>query len=176
MPGFNIENTSQNNKDHLAEFRRKHRWRVTMSAGGGGFPGPAEFLYLKTAARPQFKFLPAEFHHDQEKAFLAGKQEWEPVELVFYDAVGDQVSNDIAKKLYDWVLAVCDLGSAQVALPSEYKKELIIESTDASGEPDETWTLKGAWPESTNWNNLDYQANDIQEVNVTVRYDRALRS
>jgi len=174
MPGFtiNAENAAQN-KDNKAEFRRKHRWRLIQ--GSQTAINNKDLLYLKSAARPSFKFQEAEFHHDQEKAYLAGKQEWDPIELVFYDAVEGRNVDDIAEQLYSWVVSVCDIESATCQIPSEYKKTLIIQMTDAAGEVDESWILHGCWPVSTNWNNLDYTANDIQEVTVSVRFDRAIK-
>jgi hypothetical protein len=175
MPGFKINGGDANTeKSNVAEFRRKHRWRVTR---GDSDPKNEDFIYLKSASRPSFKFSPAEFHHDQEKAFLAGKQEWDPIELVFYDSVGRGSDGpDITSVMYEWIKSVCNIDLAICSLPSQYKKTLIIQSTDAFGDALETWTLYGAWPVSSNWNNLDYSANDIQEVNISIQFDRALQT
>jgi hypothetical protein len=172
MPGFAIGNLdTAENKDHKAEFRRKHRWRVAL--GSNDSMEDKDFLYLKSAARPNFKYLEAEVHHDQEKAFFAGKQEWDPIELVFYDAVSGRGVNDISQHIYEWVNDVVDIEQATASTPDFYKKTLDIQMVGADGEIDERWTLFGCWPVSSNWNNLDYTANEIQEVTVSLRFDRA---
>ena len=99
MPGFNVQGgtTTGRDKNNRAEFRRKHRWRVTAHTG---FTTQAQdWLYLQKAARPSFKYLEAEVHHDQEVAFFAGKQTWNEITLVFYDAVGGGAS-DISSRMY----------------------------------------------------------------------------
>ena len=174
MPGFTIGDAANGNegKRNVAEFRRKHRWR--LSATDGPITNQ-EFLYLKTAQRPSFEFTEAIVHHDQEEAYFAGKQKWTPIEVTFYDAVQGEGVSDISEKMYDWVKSVCDIPKASVHTPKEYKKTLQIQSTDASGKPDETWTLFGAWPIKSNWQDLQYESSEIQTVAITIKYDRAER-
>lgn len=174
MPGFAINQTdSANSKDHIAEFRRKHRWRFTILEDNT--VSPREFLYLAKAARPSFKITPAEVHHDQEVAYFAGKQEWETLPLEFYDAVGGAGVEDMSAKVYEWVNNSTNIQAAEVSLPEDYKNTLQLEMTDGEGFADETWILYGAWVMESNWNDLDYSNSDIQLVSCTIRFDRAER-
>ena len=174
MPGFSIKGENANiSKKHKAEFRRKHRWRVADLENGP--VSPADFLQLKTASRPNFTLAEVEVHHDQEVAYFAGKQTWEPITLTFYDAVAGGGASDIAGKMYEWVTTVADIPNANVGLPSSYKKKLLLQSTGNTGTPDETWELLGAWPAKTNWGDLDYSNTEIQLVEITLRFDRAVR-
>lgn len=173
MPGFSVKGEqAQRAKKIKAEYRRKHRWRVSDLENGP--VSPQDFLQLQSAMRPEFTLAPAEVHHDQEVAYFAGKQTWNEITLVFYDAVGGGAS-DISARMYSWVTTVAEISQGNVNLPSAYKKTLILQSTDGSGSPDETWKLYGAWPTKSNWQNLDYKANDIQTVDITLKYDRAER-
>ena len=173
MPGFSVQGgNTANSKLNKAEYRRKHRWRVSTLQGGP--VGPADFLQLKSASRPSFTLNEAEVHHDQEVAYFAGKQTWEPITLTFYDAVGGG-ANDIASLMYQWINTVSDIPSANVGLPINYKKSLLLQSTDNEGNADETWTLHGCWPSKSNWNDLDYSNTEIQLVEITIRFDRATR-
>ena len=175
MPGFAIGGAAEGREDklHIAEFRRKHRWRVA-DLSSGPVTGQ-DFLYLKTASRPSFTLEEAIVHHDQEQAYFAGKQSWEPLVLTFYDAVGGQGVNDISKLMYEWTLVVANIPTAEVNAPSAYKKTLLLQSTAADGSPDESWQLFGAWPSKSNWSDLSYETNGIQVVEMTVRFDRAER-
>ena len=173
MPGFNI-NQATDGIDHKAEFRRKHRWRFTILEDST--VSPREFLYLQKAARPNFKITPAEVHHDQEIAYFAGKQEWDTINLEFYDAVeGAGVSESISSLVYRWVEVATDIEGAGVSDPGVYKQTLQLEMTDGFGLADETWILHGAWVMESNWNDLDYGSSDIQLVSVMIRFDRAER-
>jgi len=179
MPGFSIDKASggkELTKNNKAEFRRKHRWRLSSDDKTGLLK--RDWLYLSKAQRPSFKFEEAVVHHDQEEAYFAGKNKWDPIELSFYDTVkGDNVK-DTSEILYKWILnGVVGLSEkAHVNLPSAYKLNVTIECTSNVGEPDETWTLFGAWPISSNWNDLDYSSSEIQQITVSLKFDRAKRA
>jgi hypothetical protein len=183
MPGFNLEQGGQTNRDkyNKAEFRRKHRWRV--AEGGPTDLAPASWLYLQKCSRPSFKYNEAIVHHDQEQAYFAGKQEWETITFTFYDVemAGGDVG-DISNALYQWVAGglsdgqVAEHQNAKVAKPDVYKKKLILQMTDGSGDDTEEWELKGAWPQSVNWLDLDYTNTEVQLIEVVIRYDRAVKT
>jgi phage tail-like protein len=191
MPGFIINGTGGDTgspgADAKAEFRRKHRWRV--STGPGLDAG--DWTYLQKAQRPHYKLEEPVVHHNEEQAYFAGKRSWEPIALVFYDKVGANGgsasgaagggSSDLSTKLWQWIAEtggndnVTDVKTATTSLPSDYKKQLILQMLDGQGEPDETWQIFNAWPKEVNWNDLDYTNTEIQLINVTLRYDRAVR-
>jgi hypothetical protein len=176
MPGFNIGGgSSSRQKSNTAEPRRKHRWRVTAL---GDILAPGELVYLMKAARPQFKYEAPEMHHDQEVAYFAGKQTWEPITFTFYDI---EQPIDVSQKLYFWVNTVTTsflnpAAETAVDIPANYKKDASLELTDGQGRASETWDLFGCWPMDTNWNDLDYTNTEIQLVDVVVRYDKGTPS
>ena len=171
MPGFKIGGTGQG-PNHTIETRRKHRWSIsTMGKGTGQFQSPV-LLILKEATRPTFNFEEPEMHHNQEQAYFAGKQNWEPIRLVWYD--GEQ-SPDVSAEIWDWLNTVSNIASVIVAPPNQYKKECTLQMENGAGVPTETWQMFGCWPQNINWNDLDYANTDIQTLECTMRYDRALR-
>ena len=174
MPGFRItQNEAQDHsKRHKQEFRRKHRWRFTTIEGNA--LDTQDWLQLEKAQRPKFTLEEAVVHHDQEEAYFAGKQKWDPITLTFYDAFGE--GRDITNTIYEWVGSIVDLEAINVEVPSEYKKNVTLQMTDGSGQLIEEWTLYGAWPKDTNWMELDYTTSEIQRVEVVLRFDRALKT
>lgn len=173
MPGFVIGGTGGPGPNHNVETRRKCRWtwETLGKASAGEFQSPV-LLLLKEANRPQFTFEEPEMHHNQEKAYFAGKQAWEAIKFVWYDG---QQSPDVSAELYEWVNGVCDLVSVSVEPPNAYKKEGRLQMLDGAGSPTETWQMFGCWPQDTNWNTLDYADTEIQTIEATMRYDRAYR-
>lgn len=170
MPGFTIGGFgAAGTPTNVAEFRRKHRWRFTV----GGIMTQDDFVWLRSAARPNFKLAMPEVHHDQEKIYVAGKQEWDPIQLQFYDAT---VPRNISARLYAWLQTVVAIDTATVALPAQYKQNVVIETVNNTNAPDEQWTLYGAWPAEVNWQDLDYTNTEVQLCQVTLRYDRARRN
>ena len=173
MPGFVIGGTGGPGPNHNVETRRKHRWtwETLGKAAAGEFQSPV-LLILKEAARPNHTFEEPEMHHNQEKAYFAGKHSWEPIKFVWYD--GEQ-SPDVSAELWDWVNGVCDISAVTVEPPNAYKKEGRLQMVDGAGEPSETWQMFGCWPQNTNWNTLDYADTEIQTIEVNMRFDRAIR-
>jgi len=175
MPGFNIGGGGGGNEpSNLTETRRKHRWVFAVLQ-----PLQHEaLLFLQKASRPQFKYEEAVMHHDQEQAYFAGKQSWEPITLTFYDAEQDP---NVSEQMHKWITTVTTSGlggsgPVTVAVPSAYKKEASLTMTKGDGSVSERWTLKGVWPQQTNWQDLDYTNTEIQLVEVTMRFDRAIRT
>ena len=174
MPGFQIGGQGGNQPNNVVETRRKHRW-IFETLAQGAFPGGREsLLLLQSASRPHATFEEPEMHHNQEKVYFAGKHSWEPITLVWYD--GEQ-NPDVAKEVYDWLdTGVLEsVGSANVNAPNAYKKDSSLQMLDGAGSPTETWQIFGCWPQDINWGDLDYTNTEIQTIEVTMRYDRAVR-
>lgn len=177
MPGFNIAGSPNPNEPRsLTEIRRKHRWLFTTFAPDNLFQGV--LLFLQKASRPNFKYEEPVMHHDQEQIYYAGKQSWEPITISFYDA---EQNPNVSLEIHRWVRSVTTSGlqagqPVTVAPPVGYKRDATLESTDGAGIPTESWELKGCWPKETNWGDLDYTNTDLQMVEVTFRFDRAIRT
>ena len=175
MPGFNINgNGGQNGNtpSHTVEVRRKHRWFFETLGRGNGTWNQTELLMLQSASRPSFKFEEPEMHHNQEVVRFAGKQNWDPVTLVWYD--GEQTP-DISRGVYHWLETVVNMESIQVAHPRNYKRQASLAVIDGTGQPNERWTMYGTWPSAVNWQDLDYASTDLLTCEATLRYDRAVR-
>lgn len=170
MPGFNISGTGGDSGEgaptNVVETRRKHRWRFTTLE-----PVASILLVLQKANRPNFVFEEPEMHHNEEKAYFAGKRSWEPVTMTWYDTVENQ---DATKKLYSWLdEKTGSIKQANTKKPSDYKKEAKLEMLLGDGTKIETWIMHGCWPKSINWGDLDYTSTDIQLIECNMRYDRA---
>ena len=40
----------------------------------------------------------------------------------------------------------------------------------------EAWTMYGTWPETINWQELDYSANELMTCEASLKYDRAVKT
>lgn len=176
MPGFNIApyggGYSGQGPSNVLETRRKHRWVFESIGRGTGSFSQAELLVLQSANRPSFKFEEPEMHHNQEVARFAGKQDWEPVTLTWYDVQQDP---DVSRGVYTWIETVVNMFSIRVSHPRFYKRTASLAMIDGAGQATERWTMLGTWPSACNWQELDYTSNDIMTLEATMRYDRAVR-
>jgi hypothetical protein len=112
-------------------------------------------------------------HHNQEVARFAGKQDWEPISLTWYDS---EQNPDVSRGIYHWIETVVNMHSLHVAHPRFYKKTASLLLLDGAGQATEQWSMMGTWPEVSNWQELDYTSTDLLTMEVTMRYDRAVRS
>ena len=171
MPGFSIcgQGGPANAK---VETRRKHRWLFEVLAD---FPANVMVL-LQSAQRPNFKFEEPEMHHNQEVAYFAGKQSWEPITLTWYDSEQDP---DCSLAIAQWIDSVSTINGGSpppgVSPPAEYKKDGQLLMLNGWGNPTERWQVCNCWPKESNWGELDYTSTDIATIEVQMRYDRAIR-
>ncbi len=176
MPGFNIApyggGYSAQGPSNTLETRRKHRWVFEVIGRGTGVFSQSELLVLQSASRPSFKFEEPEMHHNQEVSRFAGKQDWEPVTLVWYDVQQDP---DVSRGLYNWIETVVNMFSIKVAHPRLYKRTASLLMLDGAGQTSERWTMLGTWPSACNWQELDHTSTDLMTIEATMRYDRAIR-
>lgn len=177
MPGFVIGGTGGEpgigGPNSLVEVRRTHRWLFT-TLGHLSDQGREVLLYLKTAQRPQFTFEDPSMHHNQEQVYYAGKHTWEPISMTWYDIEQDP---DVSAAIYAWLQTVINIANMCVAPPNQYKDKLAtLSMVDGCGATNEEWTIYNGWPKVSNWNGLDYSSTDLQLVEVTYRYDRALKT
>ena len=163
MPGFKINNTGGETSNEV-ETRRKHRWKFT-AISDSTVSAPVMIL-LMSASRPHATIEEAEMHHQQEKVWFAGKYSWEPITLVFYDAIkaGKGGGEDVSEAMYKWFENVITVKDADVAEPGSYKKTATLEMLSGTGTTaNETWKMFGAWPQDINWSDLDYTNTEIQK-------------
>lgn len=173
MPGFNLGPPRGDAASNVIETRRKHRWTFTVLGSASGYQWSRNgLIYLKTASRPKAVIEKPELHHDEEMARFAGKYAWDPINLVWYDVEQDP---DISGEVYSWLNSVVEINTANVDIPSNYKSDAKLNSTNGTGAPSETWTLYGSWPAEADFSDLDYTNTELQEVTVLLVYDRAAR-
>lgn len=175
MPGFLIggSGTMEGKSDPggRSETKRKYRWIFRIIEDNNTSLQEDRFLYLQSAARPNFGTGELAQHHNQENIWHQGKTTWEPIELTFYDG---ETPYNISGDIYRWLLRSSNIiPNATVYHPQDYKKDCELRMMDSFGGTTERWIVYNAWPKSVNWNDLNYEDDALAMVNVTLRYDRA---
>lgn len=168
MPGFQICGTGagEAQANGKVETRRKYRWIMQIT----DMPGRA-WAYLKSANRPKLTLGTIEQHHNQEKIWHEGKTSWNDLTCSFYDV---EQQPDVSDSIYQWLgQSTYDITGATPQHPVVYKKDLTLRMLDHNGGTTETWKYCHAWPFDVDWGNVDYTAEDLCEVAVVFKYDRA---
>jgi len=128
-------------------------------------------LSLKTASRPNYSIGETELHRLNEKAFFpAGKAEYQPLEISFYDTIGLNTGS----VLYDWMEAVYDPDTGSVAYKSSLATTGRLSMLSPKGTIIEQWKMFNLWPTKITFGNLDYSSTNAAMVNMSFRYDIAV--
>jgi len=152
------------NQAMFTPFEPKLKNRFVMSIDGI----PA--YLIKTAGRPSISFEEVELNHLNVKRFVKGKATWETVEVSLYDPVVPSA----AQAVMEWVRLSHESVTGRDGYSDFYKKDVLIKVLGPVGDVVEQWTLKGAWIQAANFNDLDFSSSDPAEISVTLRYDYAI--
>lgn len=162
------------------EPKRKFKYLVTFA----GLPS-FEFL-AQTCDRPGVKVGATEHKYFDKTYYHPGRVTWEPnplsIKLVDIQKNGSISTVDTNESLLrvfaasglngligtDGIVVTLGKDKAVTALQSAK-----IQVLNADGNTAETWELHNAWLESFKPDSLDYGAEDILTVTMTVRYDWA---
>jgi hypothetical protein len=168
MPGFVICGTGggEANVNGKVETRRKYRWILEIS----NMPN-REWALLKSANRPKLSLGTLEQHHNQEHVWHMGKTKWNDLTMTFYDV---EQQPDVSAGIFTWLQdANYNINAANPDHPSNYKKDATLRMLSHSGATTENWKLCHAWPYDVDWGGLDYSAEELCEIVVIMKYDRA---
>ena len=126
---------------------------------------------IKTTGRPTITFEEIELNHINVKRFVKGKGTWETLEVTLYDPVVPSA----AQAIMEWVRLSHESVTGRDGYSDFYKKDITINVLGPVGDKVEEWTLKGAWIQSANFNDLDWgSGTDPVDIAITLRYDYAI--
>ena len=126
---------------------------------------------IKTTGRPTITFEEIELNHINVKRFVKGKGTWETLEVTLYDPVVPSG----AQAVMEWVRLSHKSVTGRDGYSDFYKKDITINVLGPVGDKVEEWTLKGAWIQSANFNDLDWgSGTDPVDIAITLRYDYAI--
>jgi len=125
---------------------------------------------IKTAGRPQIQNNPITLEHINLKRYVKGKSEWQPLEISLYDPIVPSA----AQACMEWVRLAHESVTGRDGYADFYKKDVTINVLGPVGDIVEEWQLKGAFPDSVNFNTMDWGTADPLMANMTLRFDYAI--
>ena len=166
------------------EPKRSYRFTLSIPGSGNdvaGTPnaGIKEFL-IEKVKKPGFAVGESEVKYLNHSFFYPGKVTWDEVTFDIIDVLEPQDANgtiQIMKMLQEAGYEMPEAGSLKTISKAASVKALgrvQIHQYPASGvKPSETWVLNGAWIKQATFGDLDYGAEDMQKVSITLKYDNA---
>ncbi len=127
---------------------------------------------IKAANRPSVNNNPVTLDHINLKRKVKGKSEWQDVTITLYDAIVPSA----AQAVMEWFRLAHESASGRNGYSDFYKKDVTINVLGPLGDKVEEWTLKGAFPASVNFGQLDWASGEPLTVEVVLSIDWALLS
>ena len=157
------------------EPKRAYRFTLTVAGLDTAIPS---FLIAKVN-KPSFSLSESEHKYLNHTFYYPGRLTWNPISFTIVDVI-DSVSNGaqaVMKMIEASGYAIpVDEGVQQSISKSNSVGALgtiTIHQLDADGVVVEDWVLNNAWIQDVKFGDLDYGTEDMQNVDITLKYDNA---
>lgn len=169
--------------DQTLEPKRKYRFLVRFP----GFDGGQGLTFVaKKATKPKITITETPHKYIDHTFYYPGNVEWDPVTVTIVDPVDPDAAKGFSSVLeasgyiipsnanqvttISKASAVGTLGGVTI---EQFGSGLLNPGGDIPKEALERWTLRNVWIKSINFSDLDYESDDLSEIEIELRYDWA---
>jgi len=156
----------------------KYRFRVTVENFGVSKPTTELTKQVVTVGRPQLTFDQVELHVYNSRVKIAGKHNWEDIQLVVRDDVSGAVSKLVGEQLqkqFDFF----EQASASSGIDYKFTTKIeILDGGNGAFEPNvlETFQLLGCFVKQAQYQQGDYSSSDPMDITLSIAYDNAIQT
>lgn len=157
----------------------KLQYRFRVSLENFGISGNTTELTKQVidCSRPNISFEQIPIDVYNSKIYMAGKHNWQAIDLNLRDDVNGNVQKSVGEQLqkqFDF------FEQASAATGQDYKFTQRIEVLDGGNGANtpavlETWELYGCYVTSANYGSMSYSANDAMTIALNIQYDNAVQ-
>jgi len=126
--------------------------------------------WVSTGSRPKYTSTELEIPFLNTSTFVIGRFVWETIGVLFRDPIGPSAT----QALMEWVRLHSESVTGRQGYAAGYKKDVELEMLDPTGVVVQKWMLQGTQINDADFGTLDYSSNDIADINITFRFDRAI--
>ena len=159
----------------LLQPKFTNRFRVRVINFGPIAGGVELTQQVESVTRPKTTFPEIEINSYNSRAYVAGKHQWNTINLVLKDDITNSVNRLVSHQNQK---QLNHFEQTAFAAGINYKFTTIIETM--AGDDDtvfETWTLEGCWITEFDYGDFDYsRGTEFVKIALTVRYDNATQS
>lgn len=164
----------------ILQPKQAYKWQVTFTNLARLVPAVSSRDLTRQATvidRPNLSFEEVPIHRYNSTAYVAGKHQWEPLNLTVEDDITGLASLAIQgqletqQRLIGGDLPGQWLNSA--ATGSDYKFGMQLQQLDGNEGVVEQWIIEGCWIKSANYGQLSYDSNEPVKIELSVRFDHA---
>lgn len=164
------------NGGEILHPQMKNKWRLTFNGIGGVLDSQALTFQAITCDRPKLSFEKVTLDRYNSRAYIAGKHQFDPINVTFEADIGGNVSSVIRSQLerQQRIIGMAAAPRLPTALAGQdYKFSITQEILDGDNTPLEVWYIEGAWIENADFTDLDYSASETIKIQLTITYDHA---
>lgn len=164
------------NGGEILHPQMKNKWRLTFNGIGGVLDSQALTFQAITCDRPKLSFEKVTLDRYNSRAYIAGKHQFDPINVTFEADIGGNVSSVIRSQLerQQRIIGMAAAPRLPTALAGQdYKFSITQEILDGDATPIEVWYIEGAWIENADFTDLDYSASETIKIQLAIAYDHA---
>jgi hypothetical protein len=151
--------------DQAYAWEPKRQHQFIMYVGSNTIPSHL----VKASAKPSLTNGEIALDHINVQRYVKGKSVWNTIGLTLYDAIVPSA----AQSVIEWVRLHHESATGRDGYSTFYKKDVTLHQLSPLGEVIEEWILHGAYITETNFGSLDWSAEDVVMIEMTLRYDWA---
>tara|TARA_R110000824_G_scaffold80365_5_gene202178 strand:+ start:28989 stop:29582 length:594 start_codon:yes stop_codon:yes gene_type:complete len=166
-----------NGSTTISDPKRKFRFTVSMTGLTDTDAASNEMWYAKTATKPSFQIATTEHKYLNHTFFYPGTVTWQDVTLTLVDPQDPDIAASFSSLMETAKYAV---PSSAGGLSTMTKSSLgaavgtvTIAQLNGDGAEIESWVLKNALITEMKFGDLEYGADDLTELSLTLKYDWA---
>lgn len=167
--------------DPQLEPKRQYKFILSMT-GGSRTSGLREFL-IKSVDKPKFEIGAVPHDFLNHKFYYPGKTTWQPINITVVDTIDpnanatQQVMQILEESGYSLPTApISALGLQTVSKDKAVNAaigQVKIKTLNSDGDTVEEWNLNNAFITSAEFGTLNYTAEELVEITLTLQYDNA---
>ena len=165
-----------------ASIEPKRKYRFLLS-----FNGIPQWI-VKTTGKPNFSVTESEHNFINYKFYYPGRLEWEEISMTLVDPVDPDASHTMLQLIensgyvapHNFLNDPLARGRSSNVVTFSKKRavdavggRVYIHSIDENGTPIAPWTLYNPWIKNVNFGDLDYESDELVNVELSLRYDWA---
>ena len=102
--------------------------------------------------------------------YMAGKAKFEAISVTLYAPIAPSG----AQQVMEWVRTHFESVSGRAGYADFYKRDCQLKLLDPVGTVVELWDLKGCFLTNATFGDLDYGAEDMTEISLSIRFDNCV--
>ena len=163
----------------------KRNFRFIVTFPGIGEAGNSVIWYAKKIDKPNFSVTEAKHSYLNHTFYYPGRVEWQKITMTLVDPVEPDLAAKFGQLMktagYELPGTANHVGTMskakfKTAIGGTQQDEIRIiqlQSAGDAGEWAEKWTLKQAFITNVKYGSLDYENDDLTELELEIRYDWA---